>query len=255
MTTWEQVQPNCRSVTSDKRRIAFTVKRIPLRTINALHAHACFSNACKDGILQRTDPFKEAFMCRLQFDDIAMFRKHACIRGRMRSVCSHAQDCCCSSIYPAEPPTVRISKKRKTNKWSTIPDIPMVAPLIFMVADTNRLGCQLFGDNQSLINQLNLVQRMDAEAERISAILVALGGAWQRNLISLRTSSSSFFAHIPRSINSTADFLVNQALDSHQSYIKFLANCVELDLDMLLAIRGFSDGGIAGTVHYINNIN
>ena len=80
-------------------------------------------------------------------------------------------------------------------------------------------------------------------SERVSNVLVAISGMWQRNSFALRSAGASFFVYVPRALNAAADFLVNQALDTEHSYIRFFDAAKNFDPDMLLAIRGFSDGG------------
>ena len=87
-------------------------------------------------------------------------------------------------IHPVRTP---LSKRQKCHS-NRIPEIPDALPLRFTTSEINPKAMQLFGDNESLINQLNLLQALDSQAPRVVAVLHLLGGLWQRGLFSLRTS-------------------------------------------------------------------
>ena len=71
-------------------------------------------------------------------------------------------------------------------------------PLIFKTTECNYRALQLFGDNESLVSQLNLQQQIDSFSAEITDAIHALGYLWQREFINLRTADASFFAYVPR---------------------------------------------------------
>ena len=79
-----------------------------------------------------------------------------------------------------------------------IPAIPEEDPLCFHVHSVNHRALQVFGDNQALIQMLNLDQKFDSHADHITTATHRIGTMWQREVISLRTADQKFFVHIPR---------------------------------------------------------
>ena len=78
----------------------------------------------------------------------------------------------------------------------SMPEILKVSPLTFDDGTLNSRCVQLFGDNETLIGQLNMDVSIDGYEERIANIIVLLGGAWQRGCFNLRTPAANMFVHV-----------------------------------------------------------
>ena len=140
--------------------------------------------------------------------------------------------------------TAKRQKLQSDQVEPPFPPPPIVDQLSFLAATVNTCAAQFFGDNESLINQLNLMQRIGSHEARITDVISAFLGLWQSEALNLRTESDSLFVHIPRALNAAADYLVNKALDLEASEIVLTPVVHQNNLSNLLALRGFSDGGV-----------
>lgn len=160
-----------------------------------------------------------------------------------------------SNAQPARPTAEFLQrvKRRKLGKSMREPPPDEVPPLRFPITETNLRGLQLFGDNESLVGQLNLEQKFDSFGQRICDILALVTGLWQRDLVSFRSATEPFFRYVPRRFNAAADDQVNLALDLRRSCIHICPSWSLERLCEVLAIRGFSDGGVRDQVNFASN--
>ena len=114
-------------------------------------------------------------------------------------------------------------------------------PLEIVTAATNFPCCKLFGDNDSLVQQLNLKAQTPVHSARIYDAHISVAWLWKQGHLRLQTPEANWFQHIPRSFNERSDSLANKAMDDQNSFL-CIYPCV-LQKGPPLGFRGLWDGG------------
>ena len=96
---------------------------------------------------------------------------------------------------------------------------PELPSMQFYWMQPDQCHAHFFVDNESLANQLNLLQRIDQLEDRVTDVITAISKLWQAQSFTSRGANEGFFTHIPRKFNQPADSLVNDALDDEHSTV------------------------------------
>ena len=109
------------------------------------------------------------------------------------------------------------------------------------------IAVEIMGDSELVIHWLNGVaypKRLDYSV-RVESIANKFSQLWQRGSLVMRTAEAEWARHVYRELNTRADGLANQAMDSNASDVW----CLRAPFSRPSAMRGWFDGGRRDELH------